>query len=173
MIFAITGGLADVLSMARPLDILPGDAAGMFSKFKVGSVIPMRAEKMAKGDLSATFELTMARKDIRLMIRSGRRGATRGAAGDRRADGRRDRAGARKGRSWRDRAPQRPARQMMRGLSLAMCSSSACAAARRGGANRCRRDSAGGHGLDRRAGRCVRHAGQRSAADAAFVHHRP
>jgi 3-hydroxyisobutyrate dehydrogenase-like beta-hydroxyacid dehydrogenase len=68
MIFAITGGLADVLSMARSLDIPPGDAAGMFSKFKVGSVIPMRAEKMAKGDLSATFELTMARKDIRLMI---------------------------------------------------------------------------------------------------------
>ena len=28
----------------------------------------MRAEKMAQGDVSATFELTMARKDIRLMI---------------------------------------------------------------------------------------------------------
>jgi 3-hydroxyisobutyrate dehydrogenase-like beta-hydroxyacid dehydrogenase len=68
MIFAITAGLADVLAMAKNVGIAPGDAAALFSKFRIGGIIPMRAEKMAQGDLSATFELTMARKDIRLMI---------------------------------------------------------------------------------------------------------
>ena len=68
MIFAITAGLADVLAMARNVGIAPADAAALFSKFRIGGIIPMRAEKMAQGDLSATFELTMARKDIRLMI---------------------------------------------------------------------------------------------------------
>ena len=68
MIFAITAGLADVLAMARNVGIAPADAAALFSRFRIGGIIPMRAEKMAQGDLSATFELTMARKDIRLMI---------------------------------------------------------------------------------------------------------
>src|SRR5262245_7238000 len=68
MIFAITAGLSDVLAMARSLGIAPLDAGGLFSKFKVGSVVPARMDKMARGDYSATFELTMARKDIRLMI---------------------------------------------------------------------------------------------------------
>jgi 3-hydroxyisobutyrate dehydrogenase-like beta-hydroxyacid dehydrogenase len=68
MIFAITAGLADVLAMARNVGIASADAAALFSKFRIGGIIPMRAEKMAQGDLSATFELTMARKDIRLMI---------------------------------------------------------------------------------------------------------
>lgn len=68
MIFAITAGLSDVLAMARSLGIAPLDAGGLFSKFKVGSVVPARMDKMARGDFSATFELTMARKDIRLMI---------------------------------------------------------------------------------------------------------
>lgn len=68
MIFSLTAGLADVLAMSKSIGIAPEDAAGLFSKFKVGSIVLMRAEKMARGDLTATFELTMARKDIRLMI---------------------------------------------------------------------------------------------------------
>jgi 3-hydroxyisobutyrate dehydrogenase-like beta-hydroxyacid dehydrogenase len=68
MIFTITAGIADVLAMAKNVGVSPADAAALFSKFRVGGIIPMRAEKMAQGDLSATFELTMARKDIRLMI---------------------------------------------------------------------------------------------------------
>jgi 3-hydroxyisobutyrate dehydrogenase-like beta-hydroxyacid dehydrogenase len=68
MIFTITAGIADVLAMARNVGVAPADAAALFSKFRIGGIIPMRAEKMAQGDLSATFELTMARKDIRLMI---------------------------------------------------------------------------------------------------------
>lgn len=68
MIFTITAGIADVLAMARNIGVAPSEAAALFSKFRIGGIIPMRAEKMAQGDLTATFELTMARKDIRLMI---------------------------------------------------------------------------------------------------------
>lgn len=68
MLFTITGGLADVFAMARANDIPLTDAVGVFSRFKVASVISYRGEKMARGDFSAMFELTMARKDVRLMI---------------------------------------------------------------------------------------------------------
>jgi 3-hydroxyisobutyrate dehydrogenase-like beta-hydroxyacid dehydrogenase len=68
MIFTITAGIADVLAMAKNVGVAPADAAALFSKFRIGGIVPMRAEKMAQGDLTATFELTMARKDIRLMI---------------------------------------------------------------------------------------------------------
>ena len=68
MLFVITAGLADVFAMARNLGLSPAEAIEVFSKFQAGNAINFRAEKMARGDLSATFELTMARKDIRLMI---------------------------------------------------------------------------------------------------------
>jgi 3-hydroxyisobutyrate dehydrogenase-like beta-hydroxyacid dehydrogenase len=68
MLFVITAGIADVFAMAKHVGVAPEDAAGLFSKFRVGGIIPQRAEKLARGDFEATFELTMARKDIRLMI---------------------------------------------------------------------------------------------------------
>jgi 3-hydroxyisobutyrate dehydrogenase len=68
MLFVITAGISDVFAMAKAIGIAPGDALSVFSKFNAGSVIPARGAKMARGDFSATFELTMARKDIRLMI---------------------------------------------------------------------------------------------------------
>jgi 3-hydroxyisobutyrate dehydrogenase len=68
MLFVITAGISDVLAMAKAIGIAPGDALSVFSKFNAASVIPARGAKMARADFSATFELTMARKDIRLMI---------------------------------------------------------------------------------------------------------
>ena len=68
LMFAIAGGLADIMSMAANLGVPPQDAAGLFTRFKPGNIIAARAEKMAKGDFAATFELTMARKDMRLML---------------------------------------------------------------------------------------------------------
>jgi 3-hydroxyisobutyrate dehydrogenase-like beta-hydroxyacid dehydrogenase len=65
--FAITAGLTDVMVMAANLGVPPLDAAGLFTHFKPGNLIVARAEKMAKGDFVPTFELTMARKDMRLM----------------------------------------------------------------------------------------------------------
>jgi 3-hydroxyisobutyrate dehydrogenase len=68
MLFVITGGLADVFAMARNLGISAPDAIQVFSKFQPGSAITVRGEKMARADFTATFELTMARKDIGLML---------------------------------------------------------------------------------------------------------
>lgn len=68
MIFVIIAGLADLFAMANGVGILPADALNLFSKFQVAGAIPSRGAKMSRGDFSASFELTMARKDIRLMI---------------------------------------------------------------------------------------------------------
>jgi 3-hydroxyisobutyrate dehydrogenase len=68
MIFVMTAGLADVFAMARNQGISATDAIEVFSKFQTGGVIKYRGDKMAREDYSATFELTMARKDLRLMV---------------------------------------------------------------------------------------------------------
>ena len=68
MLFVIAAGVSDVFSMAKGLGIAPADALAVFSKFQPGGLIKSRGEKMARGDFSASFELIMARKDMRLMI---------------------------------------------------------------------------------------------------------
>ncbi len=68
MLFVVAAGVSDVFAMAKNLDIAPADALSVFSRFNAGSVIPSRGEKMARRDFTATFELTMARKDIGLMV---------------------------------------------------------------------------------------------------------
>ena len=103
MLFVIAAGVTDVFAMAKGLGIPPADALTVFSKFQPGGLIKARGEKMARGDFSASFELTMARKDMRLMLEAAGRSADDGAAGHREGDGRGDREGARPGRSRRDR----------------------------------------------------------------------
>jgi 3-hydroxyisobutyrate dehydrogenase-like beta-hydroxyacid dehydrogenase len=68
MLFVIAAGLTDVFAMARGLGISAADALTVFSKFQPGGLIKSRGDKMARGDFSATFELIMARKDMRLML---------------------------------------------------------------------------------------------------------
>jgi 3-hydroxyisobutyrate dehydrogenase len=68
MLFVIAAGLSDVFAMAKGLGIPPAEALTVFSKFQPGGVIKSRGDKMARGDFSASFELTMARKDMRLML---------------------------------------------------------------------------------------------------------
>jgi 3-hydroxyisobutyrate dehydrogenase-like beta-hydroxyacid dehydrogenase len=68
MLFVIAAGVTDVFAMAKGLGIAPADALAVFSKFQPGGIIKSRGEKMARGDFSASFELTMARKDMRLML---------------------------------------------------------------------------------------------------------
>ena len=68
MILTIVAGLADVMAMATGVGIDLKDAVALFSKFQPGVAIPMRSEKMARGDFSAMFEMVMARKDVRLMM---------------------------------------------------------------------------------------------------------
>ena len=68
MLFVIAAGVADVFAMAKGLGIPASEALAVFSKFQPAGVIKTRGEKMARGDFSASFELTMARKDMRLML---------------------------------------------------------------------------------------------------------
>lgn len=68
MLFAMTAGIADILAMAKNLGIAPAEAISVFSRFNAGAAIGVRAQKIAHGDFSASFELTMARKDMRLML---------------------------------------------------------------------------------------------------------
>jgi 3-hydroxyisobutyrate dehydrogenase len=68
MIFVIVAGIADVFAMAKGLGIPAAEAMQVFSRFQPGGVINARGLKMARRDFSASFELTMARKDLRLML---------------------------------------------------------------------------------------------------------
>jgi 3-hydroxyisobutyrate dehydrogenase-like beta-hydroxyacid dehydrogenase len=68
MLFVIAAGITDVFAMAKGIGLSATEALDVFSKFQPGGIIKSRGAKMARGDFSASFELTMARKDIRLMI---------------------------------------------------------------------------------------------------------
>jgi 3-hydroxyisobutyrate dehydrogenase len=69
MLFAISGGLADVIAMARANDIDPIEALSVFSKFQAGNIIQGRGPRMARGEVTpASFTVSMARKDVGLMI---------------------------------------------------------------------------------------------------------
>jgi len=60
--------ISDVFAIAQGSDIAPADAIELLSMFSAGSIVAGRGSKMAQGDFAASFELTMARKDVRLML---------------------------------------------------------------------------------------------------------
>lgn len=68
MLFAISGGLADILAIAVANQIDPPDALQVFSKWNFAGPVLARGQRMARGDFSPSFALTMARKDVRLML---------------------------------------------------------------------------------------------------------
>lgn len=68
MIVTLVGGLADVFTMAAELDIDPQAALGLFDEFNPAGVLSYRGKNMAAGQYDPSFELTMARKDVRLMM---------------------------------------------------------------------------------------------------------
>lgn len=68
MIIGITGAFADVLSMAKELGIDPREAQQLFTSFNPAGTLTYRGANMAAGNYDASFELTMARKDVRLML---------------------------------------------------------------------------------------------------------
>jgi 3-hydroxyisobutyrate dehydrogenase len=75
MLFAISGGIADIITMARASAIDPVEAFTLFQHFQVTNAIGFRGPKMARGEtLPASFELSMARKDVRLMTETARGG---------------------------------------------------------------------------------------------------
>jgi 3-hydroxyisobutyrate dehydrogenase-like beta-hydroxyacid dehydrogenase len=73
MLFAVNGGLADIFTMARANGIDPLQTLEVFNHFQLLSGIPIRGQRMASGNTTpASFELSMARKDVRLMTEAAR-----------------------------------------------------------------------------------------------------
>ena len=76
MLFTVNGGLNDIFTIARANGIDPLQSLEVFDHFKLMSGIPVRGQRMASGNTTpASFELTMARKDVRLMTEAARGGS--------------------------------------------------------------------------------------------------
>jgi len=60
--------LSDVFSIAKGSDITPPDALKLLEFFNPGNILQGRGRTMAAGKFDASFELVMARKDVRLMM---------------------------------------------------------------------------------------------------------
>lgn len=71
MIISMTAGLADVFTLATANGFGAPDALSLFKRFDMNAIFGARGARMAEGEyLPASFELSMARKDVRLMIES-------------------------------------------------------------------------------------------------------
>jgi 3-hydroxyisobutyrate dehydrogenase len=68
LILGITGLVSDVFSIAAGAGVSPGEILDATGFINPAGVIAGRGRKMAAGDFSASFELAMARKDVRLMM---------------------------------------------------------------------------------------------------------
>ena len=75
-LMCMTAGLAEMLALARDLDVTPADAATLFDHFNPGSSIGARMKRMmdVEGYGEPSWELSMARKDARLMIEAAQGG---------------------------------------------------------------------------------------------------
>ncbi len=60
--------VSDVFTLAAGSDVAPVDSLKLLDLFNPGSMLQNRGRKMCEGNFAASFELTMARKDVRLML---------------------------------------------------------------------------------------------------------
>lgn len=68
MLLGLVAVTADVLTLARANDVGAADAVRLLSMLDLNGMVGGRGAKMAAGDFAPSFELTMARKDVRLML---------------------------------------------------------------------------------------------------------
>jgi len=74
-LIGIMGVLGDVNRLAHAVGITTAEAFSLFKHFNPGQMLPARAARIESGDVrSPSFEVSMARKDVRLMIEEARRG---------------------------------------------------------------------------------------------------
>jgi 3-hydroxyisobutyrate dehydrogenase len=65
----LTSGLADVFTLAKSVGIAPREAATLFAHFNPAATLGPRVDRMLGGEYQkASWELSMARKDARLMM---------------------------------------------------------------------------------------------------------
>lgn len=68
MIIGVAAVMADVLTMAQASNVSPEDAIKLLGFIDLNAIVAGRGMNMAKGNFTPSFELTMARKDIGLML---------------------------------------------------------------------------------------------------------
>jgi 3-hydroxyisobutyrate dehydrogenase len=74
-LIGMMGVLGDVNRLAHAVGIPTAEAFSLFKHFNPGLFLPARAARIEAGDFSSpSFELSMARKDVRLMIEEAQRG---------------------------------------------------------------------------------------------------
>jgi 3-hydroxyisobutyrate dehydrogenase len=65
----MTAGVAEVLTLAKALSVKPEDAATLFDVFNPGLTLGARVKRMVSAEFAdPSWELSMARKDARLML---------------------------------------------------------------------------------------------------------
>jgi 3-hydroxyisobutyrate dehydrogenase len=68
-LICMTTGLAEMLALAKALDVPAAQAAGLFDAFNPGTTIGPRIKRMVDASFAdPSWELAMARKDARLMM---------------------------------------------------------------------------------------------------------
>jgi 3-hydroxyisobutyrate dehydrogenase len=71
----MTAGIAECLNLAKALGLKPEEAAALFDAFNPGVTLGARVKRVLTGEFgSPSWELSMARKDARLMLEAGDRG---------------------------------------------------------------------------------------------------
>jgi 3-hydroxyisobutyrate dehydrogenase len=68
MIICISAAMADILTMAQASEVPPEDAIKLLGLLDLNGMVAGRGTNMAKGSFTPSFELAMARKDVRLML---------------------------------------------------------------------------------------------------------
>ena len=74
-LIGLLGVLGDVNRLAHAVGISTADAFSLFDQFNPGQTLPARAARITAAEFDKpSFEIAMARKDVRLMIEEARRG---------------------------------------------------------------------------------------------------
>jgi len=68
MIIGLSATIADILTLAQASDVSGEDAVKLLGLFDLNTMVAGRGLNMAKGNFTPSFELAMARKDVRLML---------------------------------------------------------------------------------------------------------
>ena len=74
-LMSMTAGIADVLTLAKAVGIKPAEAATLFDVFNPAASMGPRIKRILEGDYAhPSWELSMARKDARLMLEAAEKG---------------------------------------------------------------------------------------------------
>ena len=68
LIISLSAAMADVLTLAQASGVDGQDAIRLIGLLDLNAMVATRGANMARGDFTPSFELAMARKDVRLML---------------------------------------------------------------------------------------------------------